>query len=162
MSRDITRVDLLGRLSNPPYNFGRMIDQVPRIRTRPNRQASPPVKAVQAQTRLRDDDVIRLINDYSKGGSVQDLTKSYRVHRTTVLAILERHGVDRRPLIRKMSDPQVKQAAGLYATGLSLACVAERLGVNAATIRRELQKASIPIRARRGWPVSSDSGLSTP
>ena len=61
-----------------------------------------------------------------------------------------KQSVDRRPFVRKLTDEQVTQAGTLYANGLSLIHVAERFNVNAATIRREFNKAGLDIRARRG------------
>ena len=92
-----------------------------------------------------------MLADYVAGHSVSRISKTYNLHRTTVLEHLERNGVDRRPLVRKLTDEQVAQATQLYATGISLVDVAAQFDVNAATIRREFTKAGITIRPRRGW-----------
>ncbi len=60
-------------------------------------------------------------------------------------------GVSRRPNVRKLTDDHAAEAARLYATGLSLANVAEHFDVGADTIRRELTAAGIALRPRRGW-----------
>ena len=50
-----------------------------------------------------------------------------------------------------MSAFDVLEASHQYAAGDSLATVATFFGVNAATVRRELHRADVAIRRRRGW-----------
>ena len=92
-----------------------------------------------------------MLADYVAGHSVEQLTKSYSLHRTTVLEHLEKNGVERRRNIRKLTDQQVAEAAQLYATGISLVHVAEQFDANEGTIRREFANAGVVVRPRRGW-----------
>ena len=57
-------------------------------------QCAPAARRVlQRQRRLRPAEVTRLAQDYAVGSTVNQLADSYGVHRTTVLAHLERQGV---------------------------------------------------------------------
>jgi transposase-like protein len=91
-----------------------------------------------------------LIKAYEDGSSVRDLATQYEIHRSTVVAHLERHGISRRPNVRKLSDEQIEEAAQLYESGLSLEKVGALLDVNATTMRDWLNKAGVTIRPRRG------------
>jgi transposase-like protein len=146
-------VDLIGRLSNPPYNFGRMVEQMPRIRSR---QARPPraTHAVQRQTRLSEVERAQLVDDYLAGHSVSELASKFRLHRTTVLATLERQNVARRRTGTKLDPEAIQDAAARYRSGDSLATVADRFGVHPTTIANKLRAAGVPLRARRGWTPS--------
>ena len=86
--------------------------------------------------------------------TVPQVTRRYGIHRTTVRGHLEQLGVERRAHVRKLTDEQVVRAAKLYATGLSLAAVGSRLGVDGQTIRKEFRTAGVPVRPRIGWPTS--------
>lgn len=144
------RVDLLQVLSSPRPLLNSLFDKGISVKATPQVDR-PPVRKLQKQHRMLADEVVGMLADYIAGQSVAQLTKTYRLHRTTVLEQLKRNGVDRRPHVRKLTDEQVKRAGQLYATGISFVHVAEQFGVNAATIRREFAKAGIPIRPRRGW-----------
>jgi 5'-3' exonuclease len=52
---------------------------------------------------------------------------------------------------RKMSEDDIGEAARRYRTGDSLAKVAFAFDVDAKTVRRELHRAGVAIRPRRGW-----------
>lgn len=143
-------VDLLQVLSSPSLLLNGMLNKGTSVETAPPADRSP-VRKLQTQHRMIEDEVVRMLADYVAGQSVGQLAKSHRLHRTTVLEHLERNGIDRRPHIRKLTDKQVARAAQLYATGFSLVDVAKQFNVNAATIRREFAKAGIAVRPRRGW-----------
>ena len=91
------------------------------VRGRPSRQL----------VRLSIENLEQLGADYQSAGvTVPLLTRRYGIHRTTVLGHLEQLGIERRAHVRKLTDEQVVLAAKLYATGLSLAAVGSRLGVD--------------------------------
>ena len=108
-------------------------------------------RTLQRQRRLTPSEAIRLGRDYSAGSSVGQLAKSYGIHRTTVLAQLERQSVDRRRTGRKLTGDDVERAAVLYLGGESLKATGSYFGVDAETIRREFHRAGVPVRGRRGW-----------
>jgi lambda repressor-like predicted transcriptional regulator len=105
------------------------------------------------QRRLRTTEIHALIGLYRDGSSIDALAFRYRVHRTTVIHHLDRAGVVRRRVSRKMTDASVALAAAWYEQGASLAVVASEFGVHQRTLARELRRAGTPIRARRGWPA---------
>jgi transposase-like protein len=95
----------------------------------------------QGQHRLTQAEANELAARYNDGSTICELAGLYGIHRTTVMALLERYDVSRRPSGRKLTDADVAEAARLYASGLSLAKVAARFGVHARTVREELVKA---------------------
>lgn len=76
------------------------------------------------------------------------LAKEFSVHRRTVRAILDRHGVERRQ--RVMTASEIDEAIRLYQHGLSLAKVGNRYGVEHSTIRKHLITRGIPRRDKHG------------
>lgn len=115
-------------------------------------QVRRPVRPLQVQHRLADEQVQALVAAYRSGCSISKLAAEYQLHRTTVLEHLKRAGVERRPHLRKLSDVQVAEAGQLYSAGLSIAATAEWFGVHNRTMRSELVRRGIVIRPRRGWP----------
>ncbi len=89
---------------------------------------------------------MQLVADYLDGQSVRQLAVSWRIHRTTVLDHLERHGVPRRANVRKMTDQQVEEAAQLYGAGNSLIVLGRTYGVDAGTVGRELSQVGVNLR----------------
>lgn len=87
---------------------------------------------------------------YVDGESIDGLAREYGINRTTVIAHLERKGVERRRNPRKMTDAKVRAAAERYNTGLSLASVAAEFGVCEHTLRREFECAGVSTRPRPG------------
>ena len=72
----------------------------------------------------------------------------FGVHRRTVAARLEQRGIGRRVNRRKMSERDIAHASIRYRAGDSLATVGRLLGVHAATVRRELLRIRVTMRAR--------------
>ena len=77
-----------------------------------------------------------MLDYYRAGNSVRETGNRFGLHRTTVLALLERHGVPRRPNVRKLTDRQLKRGAELYAAGQSLKTVGMAPQVDAETVRK--------------------------
>jgi transposase-like protein len=102
------------------------------------------------QRRLSAADVDDITRNYANGRSIDDLARSYGVHRTTIIKHLHQRA-PRRRVVRKMTDALVAQAAAMYIVGHSLATVANRFKVDTRTLGREFRKAGVPIRPRRGW-----------
>jgi hypothetical protein len=74
-------VDLAGRLSNP------------------------------VQRRLSEAIVDDLVSAYLDGSSIDSLAAELGVNRTTIISHLDRRGIERRKVVRKMADRSVRQAA---------------------------------------------------
>ena len=79
------------------------------------------------------------------------LLLAFNIHRTTVLAHLERNGVPRRRSGPKLSNEDVHEAAILYRDGLSLKAIGRRFLVAPDTIGKALRRVGVKIRPRRGW-----------
>ena len=78
--------------------------------------------------------VDQLIDDYREGASIDGLARRYEVHRTTVIHRLDRAGIVRRSVARKMTDASVALAGARYEHGASLAVVASEFGVHQRTL----------------------------
>ncbi len=84
-----------------------------------------------------------------EGKTIRELTVQFGFHKTTVTAVLERAGINRR--IRTISAEEVAQAAQLYNEGLSTAVIGARLGFSPETIHSNFMRQGMEIRPRRGW-----------
>ena len=145
-----TTVGLTARFSNPVTPGQRVTaskndadcDQISTLGAR---------KRVQAQRRLDPDQILSLVTEYVQGQSVAQLSRSWKIHRTTVMDHLERNDTPRRPHRRKMTDAQVEQAAERYQAGESLAKLGIRYDVDPQTVSRELKKIAVKIRPPGRW-----------
>lgn len=90
----------------------------------------------------------RIVDRYRSGERVIDIAQALSVDKVTVIEHLNRAEVERRP--RGMSEGQVDEAVRLYASGLSLARVGERLGFSARTIRTMILRRGIKTRDPHG------------
>lgn len=115
----------------------------------------PRVRAIrQVQKRLADNDILALVEAYRSGSTVARLTRDFGINRTTVLQHLQRHGVSRRPHIRKLTDRQVAEAVQLYEEGWSYSRLGKKYFVDAETMRKELAKAGVQSRTAGRPPAS--------
>ena len=105
------------------------------------------------QKRLSKGEIDELANLYREGATINALSQRYGVHRTTVIGQLDRRGVPRRRVTRKMTDFQVVRAFDRYSEGLSLADVAGEFEIHERTLAREFRRAGSPVRARRGRTI---------
>ena len=103
------------------------------------------------QRRLRGSEVDELAARYEAGSSLRAIAEAFGVHHRTVAAHLEQLGVPRRLNRRKMNAQDIIGASRRYEPGDSLATVAIADGVGPATVRREVHRADVAIRPRRGW-----------
>jgi hypothetical protein len=141
-------VELLGRYSNPRFKAADL-RRLLGIGAAPVEEERPGV-AKEHQQRLRAEEIDELVAAYEAGCTVPDLVAQFGIHRTTVLAHLERRGIGRRAHQRKLTDVQVAAASRLYESGVSLAELGQRFDVNPATMNKELRRAGVTIRPRRG------------
>ena len=146
----------MGRLSNPGKDFVQVSDTGVRD---PEGRRDVDAECVRqlashdrrTQIRLGHADIERLIAGYTEGSSVLQLAARFNIHRTTVLAHLERNGVPRRRSGPKLSDEDVHEAAVLYRDGLSLKAIGVRFLVAPDTIGKGLRRVGVKVRPRRGW-----------
>jgi IS30 family transposase len=85
-------------------------------------------------------EVDELVGRYNQGETVRELAQTFRVHRATVSAQLERRGVARRVNVAKLSPIEVAEAARLRSQGWSLAAIGRNFGVHPATVLRALRR----------------------
>jgi uncharacterized protein (DUF433 family) len=137
-------VELLGSYSNPD-----ILARLERILAGQNkdRASARTVRSRQTQRRLGPEEVADLVSEYATGRTIGDLATDFGIHRTTVLAHLERQGVKRRSGIITGNLPV---ATLLYEQGWSLMKIGEHFGVDGETVRQALRKAGVPLRARNG------------
>src|SRR5215207_4716160 len=139
-------VDLVGtysNLSDHVKGLRPLLDLPPAAR--PMRSESPPKLA---QNRLRPEAEAVLVATYRAGGKVTKLAAEFDIHRTTVSAILKRHGVLRPPGVQAEDLPRVVR---LYSEGWSLARLGAEFDVSSSTVNRALRDAGVRIR-RPGMP----------
>ena len=158
----------MGRLSNPPDGAETPVAQgservdgsdegVETTHIRPSdghaegrreekgRLSNPP------QRRLSPTNIDDLIAAYRTGATINQLADKFGVHRTTVAAHLDRHGVPRHHDRTEWDDGDLEHAAEMYAAGLSLADLAAVFEIDAQTVANRFRRAGRPIRPRRGW-----------
>ena len=162
----------MGRLSNPPEHLKHLLDRGTEIpphnpKRRPRgpegvtatagpatseetgRHSNPSPRPVQRRLRASEVDTIGV--EYQAGRSLRAIAKVLGVHHWTVAVHLEQLGVPRRVNRRKMNAHNIVDACARYEAGDALATVAAAYGVDAATVRRELHRADVAMRPRRGW-----------
>ena len=162
-------VDLWGRLSNPPEAIETVAAQGSQPTggtrersgiTRNEGSDDPSVSPREekgrlsnpTQRRLSPTDTDDLIAAYRSGTTINELAPRDRIHRSTVTATLNRHHVERHHSQTEWTSEILADAADLYASGLALAAVAARYGVDPQTVANRFRRAGIPVRPRRGWP----------
>jgi DNA-binding NarL/FixJ family response regulator len=95
------------------------------------------------------EEIEELVAAYLAGATALALAGKHSIHRTTVLALLERHQVARRG--RVLTPGHIERAVSAYASGRSCASIAKDLKVNPETVRQALLKAGVAMR-RPGGP----------
>jgi DNA-directed RNA polymerase specialized sigma24 family protein len=136
-------VELVHLYSNPKAEPENLSKLVARATSTPRSRDQPAVR--QAQVRLDAEQAKALAAAYRDGQTMKTLAERYGVHRTTVVAILQRHGVEPRQF--GLPDEQVAEACRLYTEGWSLARLAQRYDVTDMTVRRYLLLEGIVIRS---------------
>jgi len=86
------------------------------------------------QRRLPPEEVEELVAGYLAGAMALALAGRHSIHRTTVLALLERHRVSRRG--RVLAADHIERAVASYASGHSCASIGKKLRVNPETSAR--------------------------
>ena len=118
------------------------------------RRRVPPDGSRQIQRRLPPEEIAELVACYLAGETALALAGKHSIHRTTVLAILERHRVSRRG--RVLTPVCIERAVSSYASGLSCASIGREFQVNPETVRQALLKAGVAMR-RPGRPHAPES-----
>lgn len=95
---------------------------------------------------LSEAQVEDLVATYRAGATVQGLARQFAVHRTTVMAVLDRQQVQRRVQGRVLSGEEIERACQLYHDGLNLRAVGAELGADYRVVRRGLLAAGVRLR----------------
>jgi transposase-like protein len=111
----------------------------------------PPTARHRTQRRLGGVDVDALVDHYQGGATIKELAGRFSINRTTVLAHLDRRGVQRRATAKQWDHETLASAARSYENGSSLADIAEQHGLDPQTVANRLRRAGVTIRPRRGW-----------
>jgi len=109
----------------------------------------PPDGSRKVQRRLAPEEIEELVANYLAGATAVALAGKHSVHRTTVLALLERHRVSRRG--RVLTPHHIERAVSSNASGRSCASIGKGLRVNPETFGQALLKAGVAMR-RPGRP----------
>jgi hypothetical protein len=146
----------MGRLANPGKDFVQVFDKGVRdhgCRRDLEVECVRQLEAVNRKTQIRlgDTYIERLVAGHAEGSSVLQLAARFNIHRTTVLAHLQRNGIPRRRSGPKLNDGDAHEAAVLYRDGPSLKAIRVRFLVAPDTIGKALRRLGVRIRPRRGW-----------
>jgi DNA-binding CsgD family transcriptional regulator len=137
--------ETLGHYSNPATepageNRSRLADLAPL-----------PAAPHPTQGRLRAPDIDALVDRYRAGDTIIQLADRFGINRTTVIAHLDRRGVQRRAIAKQWDHETLTSAARTYQNGYSLADIAAQFGLDPSTVANRFRRAGVPIRPRRGW-----------
>lgn len=145
-------VELIGWLSHPDALSSEILRD-PSSEGEPAESSRNSASTVrQGQRRLGSEEVARLVQAHLDGALVTELASEFGVHRSTVASILDRHGIgDRRDVLQPQA---IQHAVELYEAGLSLATIAQHLGVHPSSVDYRLRKMNVTLRSRQGWPSS--------
>lgn len=113
----------------------------------PGRRRATQVKRKRA-LRLNAAQLARLVESYQAGATVYELGNQFHIDRKTVSIHLRRQGVASR--YQPPSDEVVDEMIRLYESGLSIARVSERIGVNASTVFTYLRERRVRTRDTHG------------
>jgi len=148
-------VALTGQTSNPGAPLMRLLrlnrDDEAAVALavgRPMTTVSGVVK--QTQRRLTLEQQAEVVRRYQAGAQMNYLAQHYGVHRSTVSAVLKRHGISTRQ--SGLSADQVRRAVLLYEQSKSLAVIGKLLGVDAGTVHTRLREQGVRMRSTQGRP----------
>lgn len=89
----------------------------------------------------------RLVKAYKAGRTLNELAAEFHIHRTTVRSHLERAGLPRRRVGRKLTEQEVEQAVKFYGEGWSLVELGQHFRVDDETVRQALRRVGVKLRA---------------
>ena len=138
-------VGLLGGYSNP--DIVASLERILAGQRRDPASARTVRSSRQRQQRLKPDEVLELIRLREAGSEIEALAERFGIHRSTVMARLQRSGLPgRRAGHRELTPERLVAAGRLYETGLTLAAVGEQFGVDRRYLRDALPAVGFPIR----------------
>lgn len=106
--------------------------------------------------RLEPEVIAELVAAYESGVPTTQLTKTYGLSKGSVLKLLSEAGVTMRR--QGLDESQIREAAGRYSGGASLASVAALYDCSAEHLRQALLAHGVLIRPRAGWSYDREVG----
>jgi len=110
---------------------------------------SPTRHKRQAQRHFAAAEAAKIAEQYRAGEMLNQLARTYSVHRRTIAHCLQKPEVPLRQV--GLSPEHIIPAAALYRAGWSLARIGGKYGTTDMTVRRVLALHGVEIRPRRGW-----------
>ena len=101
------------------------------------------VVKLQVQRRLLAGEIEDLVRAYEAGATILELADRVQISRTTLMAHLQRSGVETR---YNRLDGRLDEAARLYGQGWSLTRVAAHFDVSAGTVLNAFNRAGVATR----------------
>ncbi|MFL6137370.1 MAG: helix-turn-helix domain-containing protein [Frankiaceae bacterium] len=89
--------------------------------------------------------IAQLVADYMAGAPSAELMRTYQLGKGTVLGLLREAGVTLRH--QGLSEEDLAEAKALYAAGLSVVKVANKLGQATGTVYWALKRAGVKMRS---------------
>jgi DNA invertase Pin-like site-specific DNA recombinase len=138
----------LGRFARPQHpektleELTQLIERIDGSEARPAR--TPRKRAINSERQLGSDRLDELLTRYATGASANAVAREFGISAPSVIRIVRKHGLDAHE--RLPSGEVVREAADLYASGLSLQKVADRVGVSKSTLRRALLEQKVVLR----------------
>jgi transposase-like protein len=100
--------------------------------------------------RLSPETRATLVADYASGISANQLAQQYQLSRSSIRRVLRESGVARR--YQTMNKAEVERAVQLYASGRTIADVADQLGRPSTTVQTALSRHGVVARQRHDYP----------
>ncbi|MFR9772410.1 helix-turn-helix domain-containing protein [Nocardia sp. SC052] len=142
-------MDFIGGYSRKDYLRDRLAGLKDRLASTPPREPEPVAsKPHRLAGRLTEAMREEIVAKYEAGVPSTKLVREYGIGKGTVLKILREGGAAMRN--QGLSDEQVGEAARLYESGLSLARIGERFGVDSTTVHRVLVGRDVRMRDTHG------------
>jgi hypothetical protein len=92
--------------------------------------------------------VAEIVSRYEAGEPSTAIAASHELSKGSVIRLVREAGIPIRN--QGLTNDQVAEAAPLYASGLSLAKIGVRLGVDHGTVWRQLRKRGVKMRDTHG------------
>ncbi|WP_100515095.1 helix-turn-helix domain-containing protein [Mycobacteroides abscessus] len=124
--------------------LGRVIERVEAAPQRRRSAGSPTTVVHRVDRRLSAETIAQLVAAFESGASVPDLARQYEVSKRALRQLLRDQGMQMRK--QPLSDNEVELAINLYADGLSLRDIGERLGRGKTTISNALVRCGVVLR----------------
>lgn len=140
-------VELLRRYSNRP-DLDYLLKRAERGRHRAEAGEASRPQRHKISKRLSAEAIAQLIADYEAGAESTELTKRYGLGKGTVLSLLRGSGTTIRH--QGLTDAETTRAVALYASGLSVVAVADRVGRPMSTVYLALKRAGVRMRPSKG------------